>query len=51
MITRLRTLAPPAQATHPDQLRRLLLAGPDRLDTETAPYCLHAGIGPLLPIR
>jgi hypothetical protein len=33
-----------------EPLRRLLLAGPDRLDTQTATYCLQAGIGTLLPI-
>lgn len=51
MTNRLRSLAPPAQAADPDQLRRLLLAGPDRLDSETAAYCLQAGLGILLPIR
>jgi hypothetical protein len=37
-------------AADPDQLRRLLLTGPDRLDSETAAYCLQAGLGILLPI-
>jgi hypothetical protein len=51
VTTRLRILAPPAQAADPNQLHRLLLAGPDRLDTETANYCLQAGLGTLLPSR
>jgi len=51
ITTRLRTLARPAQASDPDQLRRLLLAGPDRLDIETASFCLRTGLGVLLPIH
>jgi hypothetical protein len=49
MVTHLRTLVPPPQATDPERLRNLLLAGPDLLDTDTDRYCLHAGLGRLLP--
>jgi hypothetical protein len=49
MIAHLRRLDQPAQGADPDRLRRLLLAGPDRLDADTARYCLQAGLGFLLP--
>jgi hypothetical protein len=39
-------LGPPPEMLH---LRRLLLAGPDRLSGGTAVYCLRAGIGALSP--
>jgi hypothetical protein len=42
-------LTRPRQATDLDQLRELLLAGPDRLNAESTHYCLRAGIGHLLP--
>jgi hypothetical protein len=49
MVRHVQDLAPPTQATDLDDRGRLLLAGPDRMNTETADYCLHAGIGHLLP--
>jgi hypothetical protein len=35
----------PASIADTAQLRRLLLAGPDRLDADAAAWCVHAGIG------
>jgi hypothetical protein len=49
IVAHVRHLAPPSQAANLDDLRMLLLAGPDRMDAETADYCLRAGIGGLLP--
>jgi hypothetical protein len=42
-------LTRPREAADLDQLEELLLAGPDLLNTESARYCLRAGIGHLLP--
>jgi hypothetical protein len=49
MVAHVRSLTPPPQATDLDKLHGQLLAGPDHMDAETARYCLHAGIGHLLP--
>jgi hypothetical protein len=38
-------LTRPREAADLDQLEELLLAGPDRLNAESARYCLRAGIG------
>jgi hypothetical protein len=35
----------PACITDTAELRRLLLAGPDRMDADAAAWCVHAGIG------
>jgi hypothetical protein len=38
----------PGGATN-EELRQLLLAGPDRLDIATAEFCLRAGLSALIP--
>jgi hypothetical protein len=38
----------PADIAHDDQLRRLLLAGPDQLSAEAATWCVRAGLGHVL---
>jgi hypothetical protein len=49
MTAHLRQLDRPAQGVDLERLHRLLLAGPDHLDADTARYCLNAGLGWLLP--
>jgi hypothetical protein len=49
MAAHLRKLDWPKQCADADALHQLLLRGPDRLDIDTARYCLRAGLGFLLP--
>jgi hypothetical protein len=48
LVTRRRLGDLPGGATS-EELRQLLLAGPDRLDIATAEFCLRAGLSGLLP--
>lgn len=44
-----RRLPQPAEVADRARLHRLLLDGPDLLSAEAARYCLHTGLGALLP--